>query len=521
MSGVAPERSALAGGGSYSGSPPWMRGLSANAVAAAGFVLFVLAWTVHGAIVASGTPLHYDLLEAYAWGREFQLGYNQHGPFWAWIAGAWFQLFPKSNTPFILLEALNAALGLLGAWRLTGLFASGPTRHATALLLVATPLYTVMSFKYNANTIFVSLWPWTLFFFVRSLDRLSKLDALWFGVFAAFCILSKYYAIILLITCAASLLFHPNGRRYILSTRPWLAAAVFTLLVLPHLLWALRNDAPPAAYAMSISGNGWAFTLSYAARFVLEIVLYEAGPAAIILLAWLLPRKSGGMEPAETLPPRRRRFLAVLVLLPPLLTVIFGLAFQLKILPVMAVGTLPLVPLFLLQFAPPLDSRRLLLFAGGVALAVTLVAAVAAPLEKAVAAKRGGRPPYRELAARVTELWHAETHLPLRYAGGAIHYTDGIGFYSEDHPSSFPDLSYSRARWVTPEKLKQHGLAIACPRQDAECIAKAQAFLWGAWKRTSVKFERRTTKDVFEVEFDIFIVPPQTPAASGGNTVSG
>jgi 4-amino-4-deoxy-L-arabinose transferase-like glycosyltransferase len=516
MSGIAPDRSVLTGDGSLSGSAGRLRGVSANAVAAAGFVLYVLAWTVHGAIVSSGASLHFDVLEAYAWGQEFQFGYNQHGPFWAWIAGAWFQLFPKANTSFVLLEALNAALGLWGAWRLTGLFASGPTRHAATLLLVATPLYTVMAFKYNANTIFVSLWPWTLFFFVRSLDRLSKLDALWFGIFAAFCILSKYYSIILLITCAASLLFHPNGRRYILSPLPWLAAAVFALLVLPHLLWALRNDAPPVAYAMSISGNGWAFTLGYAARFVLEIALYEAGPAAIILLAWLLPKKGGGMEPAETLAPPRRRFLAVLVLLPPLLTVIFGIAFQLKILPIMAVGTLPLMPLFLLQFAPAIDGRRLLQFAGGVALAVTLLAAAGAPLEKAAAAKRGGRDPHRELAAHVTELWHAETHLPLRYAGGTIHYTDGISFYSEDHPSSFPDLSYRRARWITPEKLKQYGLAIACLHQDTDCLGKAQGFLWGAWKQTSVKFERRGAKGTSVDEFDIFIVPPQSSAASGG-----
>ncbi len=121
--------------------------------------------------------LHFDLLEAYAWGQEFQLGYNQHGPFWAWIAGAWFLLFPNTNTSFVALEALNATLGLFGAWMLIGLFTKGWERHAATLLLVATPFYTFNAYKYNANTIFISLWPWTLYFFIRSVDLMSKRDA--------------------------------------------------------------------------------------------------------------------------------------------------------------------------------------------------------------------------------------------------------------------------------------------------------------------------------------------------------
>ena len=55
-------------------------------------------------ILNADRALHYDLFEAYAWGKEFQLGYNQHGPFWAWIAGAWFLLFPNTNTSFVLLQ---------------------------------------------------------------------------------------------------------------------------------------------------------------------------------------------------------------------------------------------------------------------------------------------------------------------------------------------------------------------------------------------------------------------------------
>jgi hypothetical protein len=73
--------------------------LLAMTIAAWSVLLYAAAFTIHGTIVSSGGILHFDVVDAYAWGREFQLGYNQHGPFRAWIAGGWFLLFPVSNAP--------------------------------------------------------------------------------------------------------------------------------------------------------------------------------------------------------------------------------------------------------------------------------------------------------------------------------------------------------------------------------------------------------------------------------------
>ncbi len=326
-------------------------------VAAAAFFLFFVAWAAAQSILNADRALHYDLLEAYAWGQEFQLGYNQHGPFWAWIAGAWFLVFPNTNTSFVLLEAFNATLGLFGAWKLIGLFTKGWERHAATLLLVATPFYTFNAYKYNANTIFISLWPWTLYFFIRSADLMSRRDALIFGVLAAACILSKYYAVLLLASCGLSLIVHPNGRRYLLSPLPWIAGAAFSLLVLPHLLWALNSNAPPVAYAMGLTGKGWLFTGQYIGRFVSDLLLFQAAMAALIFLASLATRRGRATEQDERLPQSRRRFLAVLVLAPPLLTIMAALMFQLKIEAIMAIGVFPLMPLFLMQFITPLDRR--------------------------------------------------------------------------------------------------------------------------------------------------------------------
>ena len=461
----------------------------ANRVAAGSLLLFVVAWTMHGVIAGAGRALHIDVLEAYAWGKEFQLGYYPHPPFWAWIAGAWFLVFPVNNESFILLEAINSALGLWGAWMLAGLFARDWTRHAAVLMLLATPFYTVMAFKFNANTIFVSLWPWTAFFFVRSLDRMKARDAALFGAFAAACILSKYYAAILLMTCGLSLFFHPNGRKYVFSPLPWIAAAVFAAAVLPHVLWALRSDLTPATYAAAKTGNGSAYAIEHMARFVLDNTLHFAGPLVLLLVAWRISKARPLHEPAERPQQSRRRFLAVIVLAPPLLTMVFALGFQLKIDADMAAGIFPLMPLFLMQYVSPLDERLCFRLAGAVALAVTVGSVPVAPIEGAVLGRKNVLP-QRELAAAVTALWHAGTHTPLRYAGGRYLHAHAINFYSEDHPSSFIELQYPRSPWVTPEKIKKYGLLIACLHDNSDCLARAPEVLSGSWKQYSISVGR-------------------------------
>ncbi|MGC2394436.1 MAG: glycosyltransferase family 39 protein [Rhodomicrobium sp.] len=533
---------------------PGVQSSSENLIAAAAFFLFFLAWAAAESILNADRALHYDLFEAYAWGKEFQLGYNQHGPFWAWIAGAWFLLFPNTNTSFVLLQALNATLGLFGAWMLIGLFTKGWERHAATLLLVATPFYTFNAYKYNANTIFISLWPWTLYFFIRSVDLMSRRDALIFGVFAAACILSKYYAVLLLATCGLSLFVHPNGRRYLFSPLPWIAGAIFSLLVLPHLVWSLTSSAPPVAYAMGLTGKGWLFTGQHVARFVFDLLLFQAAVVALVFLASVATRQTsdcrpgqaerkpgsqkdmrfnvlrsrirlrlsgtaaaillrGAAEPVERLPQWRRRFLAVLVLAPPLLTIMAALIFQLKIEAIMAIGIFPLMPLFLMQLVTPLDGRGCFYLAGGAAVALTIATLAAAPFAGALMASKKAGPsfafPYRELAASVTEVWRSETHTPLKYIGADTHTANGISFYSPDRPSSFVNLDYARALWVTPAKLEQNGLLIACVHEDAACLSKASNFLKGHWKQTSLKIAREFgTRRMPEVTFDIFVIPP-------------
>src|SRR5262249_8900619 len=93
-------------------------------------------WVLYSLLALGGSSLHQDMTEAYVWGREFQLGYFKHPPFWSWIAGLWFLVLPQRDWAFNLLSMVNANLGLLGAWKLIGCFAGGERRLTATLLLL-------------------------------------------------------------------------------------------------------------------------------------------------------------------------------------------------------------------------------------------------------------------------------------------------------------------------------------------------------------------------------------------------
>ena len=106
-------------------------------------------------------------------------------------------VFPRTGWAFALLSSVNAGIGLWGAWMLIGDFAEGRKRMTAWALLLLTPLYTFYAYKYNANIIFLSIWPWTLHYFVRSVQGRRLSDAIALGALIGLAMISKYYALIL------------------------------------------------------------------------------------------------------------------------------------------------------------------------------------------------------------------------------------------------------------------------------------------------------------------------------------
>ncbi len=381
---------------------------------AIGFLcLHTAVWTLYAGLSNTGA-LHQDMIEAYAWGREFQLGYYKHPPFWAWIAGAWFEVFPRTNWSFYLLANLNAGIAILGVWQLAGLFTRGAHRLNAALLIVLIPFYSIQGHQYNANFMQLSLWPWTIYFFVLSMEKQRFRDAVAFGALAAAGMLSKYYSALLLLPCFLASFYHPNWRQYYRSPLPYISVAVCALLFAPHAWWLVQNDFLPFQYAEAKTAYPAAKTYLALLTFILGCIGFNLLGAALIYLSRGGAKERAANEAAAPIAPSLERFVAILALAPFVLTVLTGLA-GMRLSTNFATPVFFLVPLFLIQIMKPSPVRlgRLAKGAAGILYAGALIAAPAIP---AVLPKLAAVEPKRtaEVSREAMRMWTEVTNVPLR-----------------------------------------------------------------------------------------------------------
>ncbi len=439
----------------------------------------VAIWLLYSVFAFEGSALHQDITEAYVWGREFQLGYYKHPPFWAWIAGIWFSFMPHRDWAFNLLAMLNANLGLLGAWKLTGRFVDGERRTGAMLLLLLTPFYTFLAFKYNANSIFLSLWPWTAYFFVRSMDETRLLPAALFGVFAAADILSKYYAAVLLASCLIAVFVHPGWRRYLASARPLLALCICLLLVAPHLWWLVDTGFLPFHYLESERIYSFSRALMNALGFLGGCFGMQAGILGAVLLMRPLSRANlaGGLR--ERMREPRFRFMAVLALAPALLTALSGVLLHLRLSTNMTIGIFPLTPLLLMEARGVVAGVRIRRVAWGLAAALILVALGVSHFA-AYQGFRSGQPPFvlpwREMAVTADQVWHQRVSAPLAIVSGNSTYAGAAAFYAEDQPHELIDYNFAYSPWLTKDEVTRRGLLAICLKSETGCLADAAPF---------------------------------------------
>ncbi len=467
--------------------------------------------------------VHGDMAEAYAWGQEVQLGYFKHPPFWAWLTFAWFEVFPRENWSFYLLSALNGAAGLWGAWALAGLFLGRSERLIVVLLLMLTPCYGLMALKLNANTILLSLWPWTTYFFVRSLKTRSIADSMLLGLFAGLGMLSKYYTLLLLAALFAAALLSEERRRYFRSPAPYVAAALCALMFLPHVWWVAEHGGP-LRYAKSrfefttLETLGWSLGTTGAP-------LVFCGGAIIVLLAALRVSPAAALQKVSGWAARpANAWIMALALLPFLITLAMGFIGQAKISTAYTIPIFYMVPILaLMALGQGFNERAARIIAGcaAVILAGVTVGSPAIAFARFKFEAPTAVEPRMEVAAAATELWHTEMPGKLEIVAGTNVYAESISFYSPDSPSQFIGFNYDWSPWITPARIKEEGLLIVCTATDVVCLERSKTMTTAGSKQ----FVRRFAKELYGVraaehEF-VFTLVPRLEGAQLSHLVSG
>jgi len=476
----------------------------------------VITMTLFATIAGLPGAIWDDMLEAWAWGQQFQLGYYKHPPLYAWVAGLWFKILPRSDASYYALSAVNIGAGLVGVWRLSGLLLRRYARLSTVSLLLFAPSYHYLATNFNANTILLSIWPWTAYYFVKSLQTHAWKDGIAFGALCGCALLAKYYSILLLASCLFAALLHTRRRAYLRSAAPYCAVAVLAAIFAPHAWWAFNSGLPTVAYALSKSARPMLLNTSDAITTGLVAIAANAIGTAILLIAlgrrsmvlvrrvwhfWKMPQNS---------------WLMMLGFGPIVMTLALGFAGYVKVPPNFLIPTVYILPLLVvIPVGPALTPRRVCAIMVAAALFMVFTLAVSPIVAYASMTLRlDDRGQIKQIgpdvATAATELWHEEVEAPIRIAAGTEAFSLALPFYSADGPAEFTHFNVQQAPWITPERIAREGMVCACAATDASCLEQAKRYETTETKRRLRVFQKsfwgvRGTP----IEVIIITVPPR------------
>jgi 4-amino-4-deoxy-L-arabinose transferase-like glycosyltransferase len=212
----------------------------------------LIIWTIVPYFSNKNLPL--DVIEALAWGQDFDLGYNKHPPLSAWIPGLLFKIFGNKDWIYYLLSQVFIVISFIFLWKLSSFFLKKNYQILLSILTIeGIAFFTFETPQFNVNICQIPLWIGTVYFFFKSIKKNKITDWIFLGVFSALGFLTKYIFAYLLISLFFYLVFIFRVKKKI-NYNSLYALLAFFLITLPHFQWLIQNDFTTIYYAVKRGG---------------------------------------------------------------------------------------------------------------------------------------------------------------------------------------------------------------------------------------------------------------------------
>jgi len=459
-----------------SGNPSLLNRIAASPGRAFGVFLALHAavWTVLPALLYRNLPL--DLIEALVYGREWQLGDDKLPPLPWWLVEIVYRLVGHDFAYYLLAQvAIMAAFALVFAMArpLVG------TLGALAAVLILDGLHYLnyTGVKFNHDVIQLPFWALAGYAFHRALRGGEMRHWLLLGLAIGLSLWAKYFVAMLAVPLALFMLFDRDARKALATPGPYLAAAIALLVMAPHLVWLVKNDFLPFAYAEHRAElpRGWYDHLWHPLVFA-GGQLFFLIPSLLIALPLFLPRPTSSEPPAVFGADAYDRRIVALLTFGPLATVLALSALTGR-------GTVAMwgYPLWLfLGLWLVLTARRVLDQKRLARVALTW-AVVFAGLALAFIGNYGVMPLYDhryravlypggELAREISQRYRAVTGQPIVYVIGSMWDGGNVAHYSASQPRVLIDGKPERAPWIDLNDLRARGAVVVWTGGDPQVL---------------------------------------------------
>lgn len=425
--------------------------------------LFVhlIVWSVLP-MLRPNVPL--DSLEAILWGHEWTMGFDKHPPLSGWMAEIFYWLIP-SDFSMYLLSQISIIFGMIFIYKLARKFLTSQQSLLSVFLLEGCLYYTYFSPEFNVNILMLGLFPATVYYFYNAVFDDSKSGSFLFGLFAALCVLTKYFSGTLLLALLLYGLLTKRGRSYLFSSRVLYAVISFLPLVGAHLYWMYSTDWMTIEYALKRAGNSdysiWNHLLN-PLKFTLSQFVSLLG--SIIALFTLRPHFKGLKWDDQ------KRFVFFMAVVPFFITLSVSFFTGMKLKDMWGVPLFGFTGLFVFTFFDvTLSSDRIKRFI--ISLFVWfLLSVIGLSAYSLFGLSQRTHFNGNELAQQAVQIWNEQTQsAPLKYVGGDMWFAGNVAHYGygrNDRPSVVIEMTERRNSWLSDRQddLLESGALILADR---------------------------------------------------------
>ena len=220
------------------------------------FYIFVLAhlifWTLIPSLTNHNLPL--DTIEALAWGRNLDWGFNKHPPMSAFFPEVFYQIFGSQDWAYYLLSQIFVVISFSYVFKLSKEILNNNLLGLISVLLIETIyFYNFTSPEFNVKVSHIPFWSidvnytWKIY----NSKVVSFSDCFFVAIFGAIGFLSKYLFIYLLVSIDLLfiyLIFFKKLKKF--DFKYIITLEVFIVLLVPHLIWLYDNDFVTVLYGL-------------------------------------------------------------------------------------------------------------------------------------------------------------------------------------------------------------------------------------------------------------------------------
>jgi hypothetical protein len=429
-------------------------------------------WTLVPSLFYSAPPGDVPLLLAI--GHEFVLGSYLGPPLAFWFGEIAFRLFGVFG-----LYLLAQACIVTAYWAVFKLgSAIVGTKHAVlgVLLMIGVAAFTVPSPDFGPAVLAAPLWALSLLHYWRAVGEGKRGSWFMLALFLGLLLLASYVGLILVALMAAFTLATARGRQALLDLDPWLAVALFGIVVFPHAAWLQTG--------YGLVASGFDDSVAVAGKWLpgvwlcIMLVLGHLGVALLVLLASGWPQhrrrwRDAAPEIVRTPVERLARGYVYFFALAPAVCAIAIAFMSARLGPLDRVAPLVVLSgLAVIVFA----GDRVLLYrerlvssawAGLLIVPPALVVLSLSILPWTFAVDLRIAQPANAEGRYFADTFQRRTGKPLSYVSGDIRLAPLLALAAPSRPHVYFDWAPQRSPWVTTAEIYKNGGMLVWPASDS------------------------------------------------------